>query len=222
MTQYIVTTKRRYQIMKLTNVAFKLEGGLLEMTNYEKPVSADFTLSPMSDDFIEVILGALDKTNTSKVWMETDDVSTVVRGKSPHVFDVTKAICVYGAQTGKHVSFQARYSFGCPGNEETAAYLSMNDKKEHSFTAEDEKLYAAAKFSLYPIGAADFSETILSQIEKMNAYVKVSRVPTATKLEGSLTAMFDGLEEVFYAAVGAGADHVAMVVSISMNSPSHQ
>lgn len=39
------------------------------MTNYEKPVSADFTLSPMSDDFARGILGALDKTNTSKVWM---------------------------------------------------------------------------------------------------------------------------------------------------------
>lgn len=192
------------------------------MTNYKKPVSADFTLSPMSDDFVEVILGTLDKTNTSKVWMETDDVSTVVRGKSVHVFDVTKAICVYGAQTGKHVSFQARYSIGCPGNEETEAFLSMNDKSEHTFTTEDEKLYAAAKFALYPIGAADFSETILNQIEKMKTYVKVSRVPTATKLEGSLTAMFNGLEEVFHATVDAGADHVVMVVSVSMNSPSHQ
>jgi len=192
------------------------------MTNYEKPVSADFTLSPMSDDFVEVILGTLEKTNTSKVWMETDDVSTVVRGKSVHVFDVTKAICVYGAQTGKHVSFQARYSIGCPGNEETEAFLSMNDESEHTYTAEDEKLYAAAKFSLYPIGAADFSETILNQIEKMKTYVKVSRVPTATKLEGSLTEMFNGLEEVFDATVDAGADHVVMVVSVSMNSASHQ
>lgn len=192
------------------------------MTKYEKPVSADFTLSPMSDDFVEVILGTLDKTNTSKVWMETDDVSTVVRGKSVHVFDVTKAICVYGAQTGKHVSFQARYSLGCPGNEKTEVFLSMNDKSEDTFRAEDEKIYAAAKFSLYPIGAADFSETILNQIEKMKSYVKVSRVPTATKLEGSLTAMFNGLEEVFQATVDAGADHVVMMVSVSMNSPSHQ
>lgn len=192
------------------------------MTNYEKPVSADFTLSPMSEDFVKVILGTLDKTNTSKVWMETDDVSTVVRGKSVHVFDVTKAICVYAAETGKHVSFQARYSLGCPGNEETEAFLSTNDKSENTFTAEDENLYAAAKFSLYPIGSVDFSETILNQIEKMKTYVKVSRVPTATKLEGSLTAMFNGLEEVFQATVDAGADHVVMMVSVSMNSPSHQ
>lgn len=56
----------------------------------------------------------------------------------------------------------------------------------------------------------------------MKTYVKVSRVPTATKLEGSLTAMFNGLEEVFDATVDAGADHVVMVVSVSMNSPSHQ
>lgn len=115
------------------------------MTNYGKPVSADFTLSPMSDDFVRVILNTLDKTNTSKVWMETDDVSTVIRGKSVHVFDVTKAICVYAAQTGKHVSFQARYSLGCPGNEETEAFLSMDDKKEHTYTVEDEKDLCSSK-----------------------------------------------------------------------------
>lgn len=206
---------------EIDNVVFKQEGGN-EMTNYKKPVSADFTLASMSDDFVEVILGTLEKANTSNVWMETDDVSTVVRGKSGHVFDVTKAICVYAAQTGKHVSFQARYSIGCPGNEETEAFLSMNDESEHTYTAEDEKLYAAAKFSLYPIGAADFSETILNQIEKMKSYVKVSRVPTATKLEGSLTEMFNGLEEVFDATVDAGADHIVMMVSVSMNSPSHE
>ncbi len=204
-----------------SHVARKNEGGM-EMTNYERPVNADFTLSPMSDDFIEVILGTLEKTNTSKVWMETDDVSTVVRGKAVHVFDVTKAICVYAARTGKHVSFQATYSLGCPGNEETEAFLSMNDTSEHTYTAEDEKMYAAAKFSLYPIDAENFLETILDQVEKMKTYVKVSRVPTATKLEGSLTAMFNGLEEVFTATVDGGANHVVMVVSVSMNSPSHQ
>lgn len=202
-------------------VAFKNEGGV-EVTNSAKVVSADFTLSPMSDDFIDIILGTLEKTNTSKVWMETDDVSTVVRGKTVHVFDVTKAICAYAARTGKHVSFQARYSMGCPGSEETAAFLSMDDERENTFTAEDEKQYAAAKFSLYPIGAGDFTETILNQVEAMKTYVKVSRVPTATKLEGSLTAMFNGLEEVFDATVNDGADHVVMMVSVSMNSPSHQ
>src|SRR5690625_6457777 len=37
---------------------------------------ASFTLSPMSDDFVEVIESTLSAVNTSKVWLETDDVST--------------------------------------------------------------------------------------------------------------------------------------------------
>src|SRR5699024_3502498 len=42
---------------------------------------ASFTLSPMSDDFVEVIESTLSAVNTSKVWLETDDVSTTIRGK---------------------------------------------------------------------------------------------------------------------------------------------
>src|SRR5699024_12700300 len=76
--------------------------------------AASFTLSPMSDDFVEVIESTLCAVNTSKVWLETDDVSTTIRGKLIHVFDVTKAICLQAAKSGEHVSFQATYSLCCP------------------------------------------------------------------------------------------------------------
>src|SRR5699024_7186868 len=75
---------------------------------------ASITLSPMTDDFVEVIESTLSAVNTSKVWLETDDVSTTIRGKLIHVFDVTKAICLQAAKSGEHVSFQATYSLGCP------------------------------------------------------------------------------------------------------------
>ena len=39
-----------------------------------------FTLYPMTDRFIDIILGALEKTDTSAVWSETDALSTVYRG----------------------------------------------------------------------------------------------------------------------------------------------
>ena len=48
--------------------------------------------------------------------MATDDVTTTVRGKLVHVFDVTKAIFIHAATTGEHVAFQATYSLGCPGD----------------------------------------------------------------------------------------------------------
>lgn len=40
-----------------------------------------FTLYPMSDKFVDIILSALDEVDTSKVWKDTDDVSTCIRGK---------------------------------------------------------------------------------------------------------------------------------------------
>src|SRR5690625_6350434 len=83
---------------------------------HRRVTGASFSLHPMSDDFVDVIQAALGETNTSKVWMETDDVTTTVRGKTVHVFDVTKAICLHAAKTGKHVAFQATYSVGCPGD----------------------------------------------------------------------------------------------------------
>src|SRR5690625_709405 len=92
-----------------------------------KIAGASFTLSPMCDDFVNIILGTLEKVDSSKVWMKTDDVSTTVRGKLVHVFNVTKAVCTYAAKTGEHVSFQATFSVGCPGDTETDAYMELDD-----------------------------------------------------------------------------------------------
>lgn len=184
---------------------------------------ASFSLHPMSDNFIEIIEAALSETDTSKVWMNTDDVTTVARGKTVHVFDVTKSICLHAAKTGKHIAFQATYSVGCPGDSETDAYATEDDKTNNLLKAEDQDLFAAAKFSLYPLGGeTNFSETINKQIELMEKYVKVTRAPYATKLEGGLLDIFNGLEAAFQTTVDAGADHTVMTVTISMNSPAHQ
>ena len=62
------------------------------MTNINRVSGCNFNLSVMSDDFAEIILGALNQVDQSKVWSHTDDVTTVVRGRYEHVFDVVKAI----------------------------------------------------------------------------------------------------------------------------------
>src|SRR5699024_11377493 len=49
---------------------------------------ASFTLSPMSDDFVEVIESTLRSVNTSKVWLEQDDVLSIILGILFHVFDI--------------------------------------------------------------------------------------------------------------------------------------
>lgn len=183
---------------------------------------ASFSLFSMSDDFVEVILGALAETDSSKVWMETDDVTTTVRGKSVHVFDVTKAICLHAAKTGKHVAFQATYSVGCPGDVETDAYLAVDDVPCNLVNHTEDNLFAAAKFALFPLGGESYMETIYQQIELMKEHFTVSKSHYATKLEGGLLDVFTGLENAFEKTVDSGSTHTVMTVTISINSPSHK
>lgn len=183
---------------------------------------ASFTLSPMSDDFVGVIESTLSEVNTSKVWLETDDVSTTIRGKLIHVFDVTKAICLQAATTDKHVSFQATYSLGCPGDTVADAYLASDDTPSNLVQTETTRSFATGKFSLYPLGGGDYMETIYKQIEAMKAYVEVSKAHYSTKLAGNLLDIFNGLEAVFEKTVKAGSSHIVMMLTVSINSPSHK
>ncbi|MUV38836.1 putative HMP/thiamine-binding protein YkoF [Lentibacillus sp. JNUCC-1] len=185
-------------------------------------VGASFSIHPMSDDFVDIIMGALKEVDTSKVWLETDDVSTTVRGKSVHIFDVTKALFMHAAKTGKHVAFQATYSVGCPGDSEGDVYLEVDEVPLNEEKVRDWKQYVAAKFSLYPLGGGNYMDAIYQQIEAMKEYVTVSHAHYATKLEGDASQVFAGLENVFNATVEGGSSHTVMTVSISANSPSHK
>ncbi|MFC4984087.1 YkoF family thiamine/hydroxymethylpyrimidine-binding protein [Salinicoccus siamensis] len=80
-----------------------------------QPVGCQFNLSVMSDDFVDVILSALEKTETAEVMMETDDVSSWVHGPISDVFAVVELIYLNAAQTGRHVAMSGTFSAGCPG-----------------------------------------------------------------------------------------------------------
>lgn len=185
----------------------------------EVMVGANFTLAAMCDDFVEVILGTLDRVDFSQVLKETDDVSTTVRGRINHVFDVTKAICIYAAQTGQHISFNVKYSTGCQGTEQDREILKTDSQTHNVMT--HAKQFAAAKFSMHPVGLANDLDLIQAQVKVIESYAKVSRVPLATKLEGELSDIFNGLEKAFEAMLKAESLQSLMVVNISINSPSH-
>lgn len=183
---------------------------------------ASFSIHPMSDSFISIIKDALEKTDTSKVYVKTDDVTTTVRGKLVHIFDVTKAIFLHAASTGEHVAFQATYSLGCPGDSQGEAYMETDDAPLNTESIKDILQYVAAKFSLYPLGGGNYMDVIYNQIEAMKEYVNVSPAHYSTRLDGDASDIFRGLEQVFTATVERGSSHTVMTVSISANSPSHK
>ncbi len=176
----------------------------------------------MSDNFVEIIMNSLKQTDTSKVWLETDDVTTTVRGKITHVFDVTKAIFLHAAGTGKHVAFQGTYATGCPGDTDGDVYIAKDDVPQNKEALKKLRQPVSAKFSLYPLGDGDYMGVIYEQIKMLNQQVTVMPSHYSTKLTGETNAIFLGLEQAFRAVEADGSSHTVMTVSISANSPSHE
>ncbi|MFD1038235.1 YkoF family thiamine/hydroxymethylpyrimidine-binding protein [Virgibacillus byunsanensis] len=181
-----------------------------------------FSVYPMCDGFVDIIKDALKEVDTSKVYMKTDDVTTTVRGKLTHVFDVTKATFMHAAKTGEHVAFQATYSLGCPGDSSGDAYMAEDEQTINTEKVKTMKQPVGAKFSLYPLGGGNYMDVIYEQIEAMKQHVTVSSAHYSTRLDGEAVSIFDGLERVFTATVEGGSSHTVMTVSISANSPSHK
>lgn len=180
-----------------------------------------FTLYPMTDRFVDVIMAALDEVNTSKVWKETDDVSTCIRGKIVHVFDVTQAIFLHAAKTGEHVAISGTFSIGCPGDTDADVYLDKIETPQNKTTMEKLSQQAGCQFSLYPLGREDYMDTIYQQIDLSKHHdVKVSPVHYATRLDGDVKAIFHALQEAFD-HVQESVTHVVMTFTISANSPSN-
>ena len=71
-----------------------------------------FTLAPMSDQYIDIILGAVAQTDTSKIWSETDKTSTIYRGNMVHVIDSLKACFINAYRAGIHMTSELTFSHG--------------------------------------------------------------------------------------------------------------
>ncbi|MEL7833979.1 YkoF family thiamine/hydroxymethylpyrimidine-binding protein [Fodinibius sp. N2] len=179
-----------------------------------------FSIHPMSDNFVELITKAIDKTDTSKTWTQTDKVSTIVRGRMAHVLDVSQSVLAHTAQSGKHVAFHATYSVGCPGDTKGHSYMAESDELMNISANKRLSLDVAAKFALYPMDGGDYMDTIYEQIENMKSFgVKVTPTHYETRLDGNSHDIFKGLHSVFQKTKEAGSNHTVMTVSISANSP---
>lgn len=181
-----------------------------------------FSLYPMSDQFVELILNTLEKVDTSKVWMKTDDISTCIRGKIEHVFDVAKAVYVYAASTGSHVVLNGTFSIGCPGDTEGNVYMSEDDIPLNERNVQNFQLEAPTQFALYPMSNDNYMEIIAHVIQiAQQKEVFAGGTHYASRLEGDVHKVFSALQDSFRYAQEQ-ASHVNMTVNVSANSPSRK
>lgn len=178
-----------------------------------------FSLHPMADDFVSVIKGALEQTDTSNVWMHTDDVSTVIRGKQIHVFNVAKAIALHAAKTGNHIALSGTFSAGCPGDTAGDAFL---DKGEKIANTDSTKQYVSSQFALYPMNNPAYMDVIYREVERAKERgVYNESMHYASGIHGDIHDVFAFYEETFNHAGSEEHKHLVMTVSMSINSPSH-
>ena len=123
-----------------------------------------FSLSVMSDRFMEIILSALAKVNTDNVWQMTDKLSTVYRGRQLHVEDAVKACFIHAYTPGVHMTMEATFSKGCPGDTDADCMMAAEDNPLNEAAIRDIHFPVACKIALYPMGVPNYMEYIATVV----------------------------------------------------------
>lgn len=107
-----------------------------------------FTLSPMSDGFVDLILGAIGKVDAGSITQRTDKLSTVYRGNREAVEDAVKACFLYAYRPHVHMTMECAFTADGAETGPMGAPLPNAAAGELHFPA-------VAKLTLYPLGAVD-------------------------------------------------------------------
>lgn len=197
-------------------------------------VGMRLSLHPHTDDFVDVILGALEDVEaaglTDGLVLETDEVSTYVgatRAPAEQRLAAYLTTLVTAASrrcSGGHVVAHVLLSRGCPG--EVSCDLATTDlPRVDPVDLPPSGLPAIAQWSLYPLldgdgGGGDH----MAPIEEAIAAARRSGVATAprhyaTRLAGDLSQVVATAVDA-WARVGATVPHVVTHLTLSLGSPS--
>lgn len=188
----------------------------------KKITGCRFSLYPMSDEFVPIILGALEKTDISAVWSESDALSTIYRGKREYVFDAVKAIFVNAWREDVHMTMEGNFSKGCPGDIAGESKLDFVGEAPNYLSGKDKNIQANCKYSLYPMGRGEYMEDIREVVEMANSRgLNPKSIHYATRINGEIGNMFAYLEDVCK-HMEKVASHFIVHFTISVNSPTKE
>ena len=194
-----------------------------------------FSLYPMSDDFVGLITGALHTLAPyrERLRIETDDVSTLLVGPPELLFPAMRDLFVATAQSGVHCVLSATVSRGCPGGEDQS--ICDTDEPIGAVAELAERVETAAnkvrqapqtgqpvtgQFALYVLGSDTHMPEVYGCIELLERSGVLDRSKNfVTKVKGDAGAVFEALSETFM-RFGPTDGHITLDVTISANSPS--
>ncbi len=179
---------------------------------------ARFSLYPMSDRYVPVILGAIEGLGGSGLEVETDNVSTFITGDRDLVWSTLEDAFAKAARTKEHVVMTVLLSHGCPG-EELCEIDPLKGTATHGVTHPGTGLQVSCQWSLYPLGEPGYMDVIYKAIaDTKDAGVYAKGRHFVSHLEGDLDRVLDSIRRTFDAACESAA-HVAAHITLSANSP---
>ncbi len=195
---------------------------------------AQISLYPMSDDFVDVIMGALSALDPyrDQLRIETDDISTLLVGTPDVVLSAMRDLFVAATKSGKHCVMHATLSRGCPGEpddpichvpEMTGPLAPLDERKAQALAAVSSIPLAgqptAAQFSLYTLGIGQHMDEIYGCIDFIKSSGVFDRSKNfCTKLRGDAAPVFATVGEAFV-RFGPPQGHVTIDLTVSANSP---
>ncbi len=195
-------------------------------------VGARFSIHPHCDDFVAVILGALDDVArdglTDGLVLETDEVSTFVgapdRGAEERLTRYLAAVVAAASRRsgGGHVVAHVLLSRGCPGA--VSCDLSVTGLPGHEpVDVPSTGIPAVAQWSLYPLLGSDGGDH-MAHIESAVAAAQErgtasSPLHFATRLTGDVAEVLATAVDA-WAQVGERIPHVVSHLTVSVGSPS--
>lgn len=181
-----------------------------------------FSLSPMSDQYIDIILGAIGKVDTSKVWSKTERLSTLYRGKREHVIDAVKACFVHAWRKDVHMTMEMTFSKGCPGDTDAESYLAEDPCLCNAEGMKDIHFPVDCKISLYPMGVNNYMEYIANVVNHaVDLGIYGGSTHYVTLLKGDVHQLFDYFQWVNEYCADA-LSHYVFEVTLSVNSPTEE
>jgi uncharacterized protein YqgV (UPF0045/DUF77 family) len=185
---------------------------------------ARFSLYPMTDRFVAVILDAVEELSRFNLEVETDDVSTFLGGHPDGVFAALEQAFTRAAAGGTHVVMTVLLSRGCPG--ETVCDPAAAPPPHPApagipgVPGATPLPRVACQWSLYPLGIRGYMDVIYREIDRTKgAGVYTRGQHFVSRLDGDLHDVLLTIRQAFEAAAG-DAGHVVAHLTIAANSPS--
>jgi hypothetical protein len=174
----------------------------------------------MSDNYISIILGALKHVDTSKIWSQTDNLSTVYRGKRVHVEDALKSLFINAFTENVHMSLEATFSKGCPGDIEGESYLGDDDDVlMNEPSIKNIHFPVDCKIALYPLGDGNYMDVIAHVVNTaIDRGIFKGSAHYCTFLQCDVQSLFSYIDFV-NEYCGNNLSHYVFEVTMAVNLP---